>query len=227
MFIKPPNIMSSNKIKAIFTTKTPVSRHIEEILAKEFNISKQNIYFPIQRHTNKIHVLESNLKPVVADAVLTERRGVFIGIQVADCVPILLYDKKKSVVGAVHAGWKGTAGQILKNTIKTMQDRFNSSTEDILIAMGPSIRQCCYEVGEDVKTAIQDVTGDGQYYHRHGDKFFIDLSLVNKIQALSIGIPPQNIWYSEEYTYCKPERFYSYRYSKGTYGRQIGLIGMW
>jgi hypothetical protein len=142
-------------------------------------------------------------------------------------VPILLYDKKKYVIGAVHAGWKGTAGQILKNTIKTMQDRFNSSTEDILIAMGPSIRQCCYEVGEDVKTAIQDVTGDGQYYRRHGDKFFIDLSLVNKIQALSIGILPQNIWYSEECTCCRPERFYSYRYSKGTRGRQIGLIGMW
>jgi len=224
MFIEPQNIRFSNT-KAFFTTRAFVND--SENIAKEFNISKENIYLPVQRHTNRIHVLESDLKPVVADAVLTEKKGILIGVHVADCVPILLYDKQKSVVGAVHAGWRGAAKQILKKTIKAMQERFCSSVEDIFVAVGPSIRQCCYNVGDDVKAAVREATGEGNYYYKKDGKYFIDLSSAKIIQALSMGIPLQNIWQSEECTSCNPERFYSYRYLKNPAGRQGGFIGMW
>lgn len=223
-FIEPPNMMSSN-VKAIFTTKILDNNNIE-VITREFNISRNNIYFPIQRHTNKIHVLESDLKPIVADAVLTDKKGVLIGVQVADCVPILLYDKEKNVIGAVHAGWRGTAAQILKNTIRTMQERFYSSTDDILIAIGPSIKQCCYKVGDDVKNAVSKTTGEGNCCYKQDGKYYVDLSSANKFQVLSMGIPHQNIWQSDDCTFCNPDRFYSYRYTKGFTGRQGGFIGI-
>lgn len=223
IFIKPTNINSSDT-KALFTTKTPFNL---KDLTKELNVSIENIYFPEQKHTDKIHVLESDHRQVVADAVLTKEKGLLLGIKVADCVPVLLYDKKNSVIGVVHAGWKGTAHQILKNTIKTMQEKFGSSAENILIAIGPSIRQCCYNVGDDVKNAVRNATGDGDYCLEKDNKQFVDLSSANIIQALSLGVLWQNIWQSGECTSCNPGRFYSYRYSKSHAGRQCGFIGMW
>jgi len=221
-FIKPYNMAHSN-IKAFFTTKT-LNDNLKELL-NGVGIFEQDIYLPIQRHTNKIIILDNDFKPVIADAVLTEKKGLLIGVQVADCVPILLYDEDKEIIGAVHAGWRGTAKGILKNTIRTMQERFSSSPEDILIAMGPSIRGCCYVVSDEVKTAIQNVTGEGAYCLKDR-KYFVDLSSANKIQALSMGVPQQNIWQSDECTFCNPDKFYSYRYAKGANGRQGGFIGM-
>ncbi len=108
-----------------------------------------------------------------------------------------------------------------------MNERFNCAYEDILVAIGPSIRQCSYEVDEDVKIEVQRATGDGNYYCKQSEKYFLDLSSANKIQALSIGVSQENIWQSEECTFCNPDRFYSYRYSKDLAGRQGGFIGMW
>jgi len=223
MLIEPSNIIFSG-IKAIFTTKT--FNDIENI-ASRLNIPSKNIFLPIQKHTNLVHVLKSDIKPVIADAVVTNKKGLLIGIQVADCVPILIYDKGKEVIGAVHAGWRGTAGEILKNAIRVMQEGFSSLSKDILIAIGPCIKGCCYEVGDDIKDIIQNITGKGTYYHKKNGKYFIDLSSANKLQALSMGISEDNIWQSEECTYCNPERFYSYRYAGGTTGRQGAFIGMW
>jgi YfiH family protein len=226
--IEATNIALSN-VKAFFTTKILVNNHedINDALGKELNISKDNIYLPIQKHTNKIHILDSDNRPVIADAVITDKKHVLIGVLVADCVPILLHDKLRGVIGAVHAGWRGTATQILKKTIMTMQERFRSLPEDISVAIGPSIRQCSYEVDEDVNIAVQEATGEGDYYRRQGNKYYVDLSSANRIQALSMGVPSRNIWQSDECTFCRPEKYYSYRYSGGSSGRQGGFIGMW
>lgn len=221
-----PLIFTHDGIRAFFTTHF-LNDSLLENIGGIVDIPKENIYLPIQKHTNKIHVLESDFSPVIADAVLTAEKNILIGVQVADCVPILLYDRDKWIIGAVHAGWRGTAAHILKNTIRTMQERFSSSPKDILIAIGPSIRQCCYDVDNDVKTAIQSATGEGAYYHNSGNKYFIDLSSANRIQALSMGVLQQNIWQSDECTFCNPDRFYSYRYTKNFTGRQGGFIGMW
>jgi YfiH family protein len=223
-FIDPQNLISCD-VTAFFTTRS-VGDNLG-VVAERYNSSRDNIYIPIQKHTDNIHILDAGTEPVIADAVITEKKGVIIGVQVADCVPVLLYDRFRNVIGAVHAGWRGTAQEILKGTIRAMQERFDSSPENILIAIGPSIRQCCYEVGDEVETSVRNVTGEGNYYINNNNKCFIDLSSANKIQALSVGIPEENIWQSEECTFCNPDKFHSFRHAKKSAGRQGGFIGMW
>lgn len=228
MFIQPPNL-SSPKIRAFFTTKklSDNTKSFQQALSGELNIPESSIYMPVQKHTSAIHTLESNHEPVVADAVITARGNVLIGVIVADCVPVLLFDKRERIIGAVHAGWRGTAAGILINTVDAMKSKFNCMPEDILVAIGPSIRQCSYEVNEEVMDAVRKTTGAGLYYKIEADKHFIDLSTANRVQALNTGILEENIWQSEECTFCSPEKYYSYRYSKGIAGRQGGFIGMW
>jgi YfiH family protein len=141
-------------------------------------------------------------------------------------VPIVLFDEKKRVIGAVHAGWRGTAAQILKKTIKVMVEHFRSSPDNIIMAFGPSIKGCCYAVDSDVNDAVCISTGAGEYSSRKNSKFFIDLSSANMVQALSLGVRKDNIWVSKECTFCNPDRFHSYRYHENHAGRQGGFIGI-
>lgn len=188
-------------------------------------IPEEALYMPVQQHTDFVFVLEEFCRPETADAVVTAVRGILLGVRVADCVPILVYDREREIAGVVHAGWRGTAKGILGKTIKVMSDRFSSRVDDILIAFGPSIRGCCYDVNEDVLSAVEAVTGDGDYILRKGNKGYINLAFANRVQALSMGVPEENLWMSEECTYCLPERFFSYRYSR-TGKRQGGFIGL-
>ncbi len=218
-----PDIFDGH-VKAFFTSKS-LGAEINKI-SNILSIKKEDIFLPIQRHTDKVLVIESDLESKVADAVVTKRKGILIGVQVADCVPVLLFDRKKSIIGSVHAGWRGTAAQIVKKTIKLMVEDFNSSPDDIIIAFGPSIRWNCYYVGYEVKDAVCKATGNGKYHVKTDGGYCIDLSSANMLQALSMSIPEKNIWSSNECTYCNPGKYYSYRYSNGCAGRQGGFIGI-
>jgi YfiH family protein len=226
--IPSPNI-SPTGIRAFFTSKHFSENHnsMREALMKEYGLEGNKIYLPIQKHTNYVHILESNMGPVTADAVITDRQDVLIGIVVADCVPILIYDQNRKIIGAVHAGWKGTAGGILEKTFRLMMERFKSRPVDVLVSIGPSIKKCSYEVDAHVKEAVEGKTGQGNYIDPEGDKYMLDLAEANRIQALNSGVPEKNIWKSEECTFCNPDIYYSYRYAKETIGRQGGFIGMW
>ncbi len=211
-------------VSACFTGKNPGSDL--EMIAAIFRTAKDHIYMPIQKHTDRVMVIGSLPEPFIADAVVTNQKGRLIGVRVADCVPILLCDPVRQVVAAVHAGWRGTAEYILKKTINVFCERFFSDPDDILLSIGPSIRQCCYEVDGEVIRAVSTATGDGVYYGGRGDKFWLDLALANRLQALSAGLSEGNVWMSDDCTFCNPEKFYSYRFSKGTTGRQAGFIGL-
>ena len=210
-------------VTAFFTGKIPGAdpAHLSKIL----NINADKIYMPIQKHTDKIAVIESRYYPLIADAVITKEHGILIGVQVADCVPILLYETTKGIMAAVHAGWRGTAESILKKTIKIVIERYLCSEENIYIALGPAIRGCCYHVDFDVMHAVSRATGPGDYSINKADKYCLDLPKANKYQALSMGIPEKNIWLSEECTFCRPDIYYSYRFARGTTGRQGAFIG--
>jgi len=220
--IKPD--IFNGEVKAFFTGKS-VGADIGKI-SNLFSISEKDIYLPVQKHTDQILVLQSDLTPLTADAVVTRRKGILLGVRVADCVPILLYDRRIQAVGAVHAGWRGTASEIIKKTVRTMVEFFGSAPEDIMVAIGPSIRWQCYDVGVEVKEAVSEATGEGVYCVSRSGKYFIDLSSANRIQALSSGIPAENIWISGECTRCNPNAFYSYRYSRKYLGGQGGFIGV-
>jgi len=226
--IHSPNI-SSTGIRAFFTSKHFSENHnsMREALLKEFRLEEDKIYLPIQKHTNHIHILESNINPVVADAVITDRPDVLIGIIVADCVPVLVYDQHRKIICAVHAGWKGTAGGILEKALSLMMERFNARPGDVLVSIGPSIKKCSYEVDVHVKDAVESKTGQGNYIDPKGDTYMLDLAEANRVQALNSGVQEKHIWKSEDCTFCNPDKYYSYRYAKETTGRQGGFIGMW
>jgi len=220
--VVPDNL--KHGVTAFFSGKVPGS-DIDEI-ATFAGVSKTQIYLPVQRHTDKVLILDSSVEPKIADAVVTGRKDILIGVQVADCVPLLLYDKKMNVAGVVHAGWRGTALSILKKTLDVMTRRFMREPKNIMMAIGPSIRGCCYTVGPEVTEAVTHATGRGSYTSVRGGKHCIDLALANRGQALSANIPESHIWISGECTFCNPDRYFSFRYGKGTAGRQAAFIGM-
>lgn len=195
-------------------------------IAKICGTSENHVYLPIQKHTDTVLIIDSLPEPSIADAVVTDRKGLVIGVRVADCVPILLCDPEKHVVGTVHAGWRGTAQEILKKTITVFSERYGCNPASILIAIGPSIRQCCYEVDPEVFNAVSGTTDNGDYFRKKGEKYHIDLAQLNRLQALGAGAVSANIWISDDCTFCNPEKFHSYRFSGGSTGRQAGFIGI-
>lgn len=215
-----PSIFKGYDVIAFFTTK---AFSLKDIMKK---YPFDSIYIPLQKHTDKIVVLDYDRSLKIGDAVVTKEKGVMIGVQVADCVPVLLFDRRNNVMAAVHAGWRGTAAGILKKMIELMIRKYQSFKEDILLSIGPSIRWCCYDVGYDVLEDVKKETGDGKYFLEKGQKYCLDLPTANKYQALRLGIREENIWISEDCTYCLPGKYYSYRFSKGVTGRQYGLIGI-
>jgi len=157
------------------------------------------------------------------DALITDIKGVMLCILTADCVPVLLYDKEKEIVAAVHAGWKGTKAHIVSKTVQKMKEIYHSDPKDIIAGIAPSIGRCCYEVGEDVAQYFFDIP---EGFSSKGQKYMLDLPLINKRQLLETGIPEENIEMSNICTACEVERFFSYRKEQGCSGRFMSMIGM-
>ncbi len=219
-----PDTMRGRKVTAFFTTKKTGADSAR--IASVAGIGEDDIYMPRQRHTDGIQILRHDRARKVADAVITRKRNVLIGVAVADCVPILLYDSGRGICGSVHAGWRGTAKGILRKTVERFCKDFYADPRDIVVAIGPAIRWCCYCVGSDVLHAVMVETGEGDYYERRDGKICLDLPSANRQQAVHSGVPERNIWVSDECTYCSPDRYYSYRYARGPTGRQGGFIGV-
>jgi YfiH family protein len=220
--IVDPPVFRGQKVRGFFTTKN-IGDDADKI-TRYCAIPASRLYIPVQRHTDKVTVVRHNAEPVIADAVITQRSDIAVGVRVADCVPVLIFEGKLGLVAAVHAGWRGTAAGILRKTIKTMIEQFQAEPKEMMLAIGPSIRGCCYCVDYDVMHAVAAATGKGNYHIEKGGKYFLDLSSANMLQALSCGVPESRVWVSDDCTFCHPDRYYSYRHAKGTTGRQGGFI---
>ena len=156
------------------------------------------------------------------DAMVTNVPNTCLMVLLADCVPLLLYDPSKEVIGVVHAGWKGTLRFIAQATIRTLQGHFGCSTRDILIGIGPSVGPCCYQVGEEVVSQVEQVFGTSQHIVRNRSadgKGYLDLWEANLRQILDAGIPEKNIEIAGTCTCHHPDVFFSYRYERGKTGR--------
>ncbi|MDO4461194.1 MAG: peptidoglycan editing factor PgeF [Bacteroidia bacterium] len=132
------------------------------------------------------------------DALVTDIKGVCLMILTADCVPVLLFDPKRVVVAAIHAGWKGTAQKIAKKTIETMRDTYGCEAKDMEAYIGPAICGSCFEVGEEVVDAIgmRYVSGRSKI-----GKPLLDLKFANTMQLIDIGLELEKIKVSGECTY--------------------------
>ena len=196
--------------------------------------SKNKLHFIVanQTHSDNIKVIEAkktkgweSLADAVedCDALVSNEKNVVLTILTADCVPILLFDREKKVIAAVHAGWKGTQSQILAKTVLKMKEVFACEPKNIIAGLAPSIGPCCYEVGEDVAKHFFDIP-DG--YIQKGEKYMLDLPFINRKQLLDVGLEDENIEMSGVCTACEVDRFFSYRKEQGCSGRFMSMIGM-
>ncbi len=162
--------------------------------------------------------------PPICDAVVTDRKGVALGIQTADCIPILIVDETKGVIAAVHAGWRGLWRGIMQRAIRTIQDTFGSTTADVMVGIGPGIGPCCYEVQEDVVGLFQRSHDDYQLFiQKKGRRSYLDLPSATRLQLVKAGIPPENIEDIPLCTACREDLFFSYR-RDGNTGRQLSFV---
>jgi YfiH family protein len=162
--------------------------------------------------------------PREADGIVTQEDGVALMVFSADCVPILLHDPVRGVIGAVHAGWRGTAADIAGEAVRRMQDVFGCA--DIHAAIGPCISKCCFETDIDVRDALYNVLGDetGSFVEIRGSKFMIDLKEANRRLLGRAGV--RDIEISDECTFCNPDKYWSHRRMKTGRGSQAAIIAI-
>ncbi len=154
------------------------------------------------------------------DALITNALGKSIGVRTADCVPLLLVDSEKRGVAAVHAGWRGTAAEIVKRTVETMHESFGSRPENIFAAIGPCIRPGCYEVGAEVFSKFSAIFPEIECERTCN----LDLAEANRRQLKAADVPEDQIFDSGLCTACDPIHFYSYRLEPENPGRMISAI---
>lgn len=203
-----------------------------------------------QIHSDVIHLFDSvPTKTCSGDASATNRSGLLLGVQTADCVPILLVDARNRSIAAIHAGWRGTLARLAVKTIGQMQMHFKTKPAGLLAAIGPSIGGCCYEVGTEVAIQFHSQFADAPEWFdefRTGDEpnpiqwlnmmppghqpppknVLLDLKKANRAQLLAAGLRPQNIFVSGLCTACHPDLLFSYRKQGPQSGRHLSVIGI-
>jgi YfiH family protein len=190
-----------------------------EVFFSQFMITDRELAFPLQTHSSKVRTIDTPGEYEKCDALITNTIGVALGIIVADCVPILLFDPIEKGIGAVHAGWRGTSNSIVKRTINTMQEEFNTDTKNVLAFIGPSAGACCYEVSEEVAVKF-----DKNVVSYNRAKIFIDLKKENAFQLQQQGLIISNIEVSNHCTICEKQLFHSYRRDGKSAGRMMTFI---
>jgi len=204
-------------------------------LAEQLGFQPNSYVFASQVHDNKVAVVKDEDKGKGAferssylcdiDAMITNRKGICIVTQAADCVPILFYDPVKNAIGAAHAGWKGTVAKIPLEVVMAMVLEFGSNPKDILVGVGPSIGSCCYEVGNEVVELVKESFGDLEGLIINNEKFskpVFDLWRANKRSLIEVGISEKNIELASLCTKCHNNFFFSARAGdKGRFGAGI------
>ena len=185
---------------------------------------------------------------------MTAEPGLLLSIRIADCLPVLLVDPQRRVVAAVHAGWRGALARVIEKAVGDMRWAFGSDPQELIAALGPSIRACCYQVGEEV---VQSFRGSfahaGRFFrplpkrpHAATDRYSIlflssyppghapehipaarlDLIAVAQDQLSSAGVKPAHVHVADFCTACRSDLFFSHRKEGADTGRQAAVIGI-
>ena len=192
-----------------------------------------------QVHENTVHIAtKDDARPaygqypdgmdlIECDGFVTAEKDVPLAIFTADCVPVLMQDPVKGIIGAVHCGWRSTVSDIEKNATDAFMS-LGSDPADIRIAIGPAIDRCCYEVGGEVIDAVEALIGNAakDYYSRRDAKFMLDLRGVVRHRFIMLGIKKEHIETVGDCTMCHPEKYYSHRGTKGNLGSLACVITM-
>ncbi len=194
-------------------------------IAKAFGFENDRLILLKQMQLDGIYLLNNPLETegtlLAYDAILTNLPHQILGIQTADCIPILILDEKKKVIGAVHAGRQGTALEITRKVLRRMKEEWQCSERDFLITLGPSIGPCCYEIDEKVFLKEWEPFS----IRKREGKWMVDLATINIAQLKLEGITEEQIYRVDLCTCCNSDLFFSYR-GEGQTGRQLSFIGI-
>lgn len=191
-------------------------------LAFSMGVEEDQLFMPQQVHKTRIvHVSQNTSKEELkeTDALITDEKNICIAVMSADCVPVLLYDKRHHAIAAVHSGWRGTVARILEKTLREMKSSFGTNGKDIIACIGPSVSQESYEVGEEVRDEVHKAFGreHSLMIHHSDTKAKLDLWKANQVQLIEFGVPQTQIEISDLCTVKNNNHFFSAR--KGDAGR--------
>jgi len=248
-----------NQLNLGFTAsdeRQAVERNRRSFLS-ELNDGKRSLALITLRqiHSGLVHILKAKdcipKNPLRGDGIITRHKDVLLGIQIADCVPVLVVDARRGAIGAFHAGWRGTVKRIVERGVGSMRAVFGSRGEDLQAAIGPCIHACCYAVGDEVidefrsqfiyfkdlfsevydrdpikeKYPLLFLTARAPGHSNIGPQTHLDLVEANRRQLLNAGVPSDHIWAAEECTSCRTDLLFSHRAEAGYTGRFIGVVG--
>jgi hypothetical protein len=206
-----------------------------------------------QIHSAIVHRMDADSGLAAAgDGIVSNTPGLLLAIKTADCVPVLVADVKRRVVGAFHAGWRGTVARVVEKGVGEMRRQFGSDPRDLRAAIGPCIRKCCYSVGAEVRAEFESqFSYSGEVFEEvfdsnaihvkypllflnqrapgHGDlgpEIHLDLVAANKRQLEDAGVGVEHISVVEGCTACDTKRFFSHRAEFGKTGRMMAVIGI-
>jgi YfiH family protein len=201
-------------------------------LAATMRIPLNELTIARQIHSGNVTIISKELRGKgcanheeainATDAMVTDVADICLMVLVADCVPILFFDPVRRAIGVAHAGWKGTLQFVARNIVLAMEKAFGSSPQDIIVGIGPSIGPCCYKVGLEIISRVENSFHTKKEYivneSKDGEGYF-DLWEANLRQLLHAGIKRENIEIAMECTCHNPDLFFSYRQQKGDTGR--------
>jgi polyphenol oxidase len=237
-YITIPALEAMSAIKHVFTTRKDgqgarsngiKSPEDWRAVAEAFRIDPERVITVNQVHgENIVHVDMQNyrsMRSTQADAMITKAAGLAIGVETADCVPVLLFDPATPAVAAVHAGWRSTVKKIVQKAVRKMQEAFGSDPAQMIAAIGPAIGPECYEIDEPVMGPVREAFSFWKEVTspRGKDRWGLDLVTANKIELVQAGLAGGNIHAVGLCTSCRKDLFYSFR-AEGRTGRMLSVI---
>lgn len=232
LFLKA-NHLALIPVRHGFSTRlagTATEDHDVSNMAKAAQIERDALVTAHQVHGD--HVVEVSERPAErpeADALITTTPGVAVGVLTADCVPVLMANPERTVVAAVHAGWRGVAASIVPKVVGQLAERHGVSPGDLLVAIGPAIDVCCYEVSNEVANRIGATVEEPETVwadRRFGPRPHVDLRTVVGLQLQAAGVAPANIEKTGGCTSCNPAIFFSHRRDGEKAGRQLSFVSL-
>jgi YfiH family protein len=246
-------------------SRTTVERN-RELFLKELDVANghkswplislrqihSDLIFHVDREADRDRIDGMPEQLLAGDGIITDTPGLLVTVQTADCLPVILVDRKRRAVGVFHAGWRGTVKRIVEKGVGEMRKHFKSDPRNIIAAIGPGIRGCCYDVGEEVRTKFEAQFAYASSLFReikesdpvrekypllfltarapgHSElpvKLFLDLVEANRRQLLDAGVLARNIDTTSPCTACHTELLFSFRAEKGVTGRMRAAAGI-
>jgi purine-nucleoside/S-methyl-5'-thioadenosine phosphorylase / adenosine deaminase len=237
-------------------TRAVVERN-RALLLKSLGVDRGRDHWPLvtlrQIHSDLVHHVDRAPDQLLAgDGLITNTPGLLLGIQTADCLPVILADRKNRAIGVFHAGWRGTVKRIVEKGIGEMRRYFGTDPRNLIAAIGPGIQGCCYQVGEEVRQKFETqfayaaelfrevkesdpvrekypllfLTARAPGHSELPVNLYLDLVEANRRQLIDTGVATRNIETSSPCTACHVDLLFSHRTEKGVTGRMMAVAGV-